>query len=141
MKGDPIYVGRCDGDGNCVVSVLFEGEDASIGFDRHLPLRLDLANHSPTGFAWGYGGSGPAQLALAIIAYHFRNRAFFDEARHAKYSLARYAETGDALAVLLYQNFKWDVIAHFTQGAPFTLTTLSIREWCMRSTPRLDIYR
>lgn len=35
---------------------------------RPLPLRLDLANHSPTGFEWGYGGSGPAQLALAILA-------------------------------------------------------------------------
>ena len=23
-------------------------------------------NHSPDGFNWGYGGSGPAQLALAI---------------------------------------------------------------------------
>jgi hypothetical protein len=33
-----------------------------------LPLRLDLVNHSPTGFAWGYSGSGPAQLALAILA-------------------------------------------------------------------------
>ena len=27
-----------------------------------LPLRLDIVNHSPTGFAWGY--SGPAQLAI-----------------------------------------------------------------------------
>ena len=26
-----------------------------------------LYNHSPTGFEWGYGGSGPAQLALAIL--------------------------------------------------------------------------
>ena len=25
-----------------------------------------IINHSPDGFAWGYGGSGPAQLALAI---------------------------------------------------------------------------
>ena len=33
-----------------------------------LPLRLDLWNHSPTGFEWGYGGSGTAQLALAILA-------------------------------------------------------------------------
>jgi hypothetical protein len=33
-----------------------------------LPLRLDLWNHSPTGFEWGYGGSGPAQLALALLA-------------------------------------------------------------------------
>ncbi len=24
-------------------------------------------NHSPDGFNWGYGGSGPAQLALAIV--------------------------------------------------------------------------
>lgn len=30
--------------------------------------RLDLWNHSPTGFEWGYGGSGPAQLALALLA-------------------------------------------------------------------------
>ena len=35
---------------------------------QELPLRLDLFNHSPTGFSWGYGGSGPAQLALALLA-------------------------------------------------------------------------
>ena len=28
---------------------------------------LALRNHSPTGPAWGCGGSGPAQLALAIL--------------------------------------------------------------------------
>jgi hypothetical protein len=33
---------------------------------RVLNARLEIRNHSPTGFAWGYGGSGPAQLALAI---------------------------------------------------------------------------
>lgn len=26
-----------------------------------------LVNHSPTGFQWGYSGSGPAQLALALL--------------------------------------------------------------------------
>lgn len=26
-----------------------------------------LRNHSPDGFAWGYAGSGPAQLALACL--------------------------------------------------------------------------
>lgn len=30
-------------------------------------LSLKIANHSPDGFNWGYGGSGPAQLALAIL--------------------------------------------------------------------------
>ncbi len=31
---------------------------------RELDPRFDLANLSPTGFEWGYCGSGPAQLAL-----------------------------------------------------------------------------
>lgn len=35
-----------------------------------LDPRFDLWNHSPTGFEWGYGGSGPAQLALALLADH-----------------------------------------------------------------------
>lgn len=30
---------------------------------------LKIINHSPDGFAWGYGGSGPAQLALAILLH------------------------------------------------------------------------
>lgn len=34
---------------------------------EELPVRTDLWNHSPE-FQWGYSGSGPAQLALAILA-------------------------------------------------------------------------
>ena len=30
--------------------------------------RLDLWNHSPNGFNWGYAGSGAAQLAVALLA-------------------------------------------------------------------------
>ncbi|WP_115864213.1 DUF6166 domain-containing protein [Halorussus litoreus] len=38
------------------------------GQERLTPRRsLELANHSPSGFEWGYGGSGPAQLALALL--------------------------------------------------------------------------
>lgn len=37
--------------------------------DGHgLDPRFDLRKHSLTGFEWGYGGSGPAQLALALAA-------------------------------------------------------------------------
>lgn len=46
----------------CVVHVV-EGETR-----RPLAPRQDIRNHSPTGFEWGYGGSGPAQLALALVA-------------------------------------------------------------------------
>lgn len=41
---------------------------ASIDGERRLDARHDLRNHSPDGFSWGYMGSGPAQLALALLA-------------------------------------------------------------------------
>ena len=46
----------------CKVYVM-DGEEK-----RDLNPRHDLYNHSPDGFEFGYGGSGPAQLALAICA-------------------------------------------------------------------------
>jgi hypothetical protein len=55
-----------------------------------LDPRLDLRSHSPAEFEWGYGGSGPAQLALAILADHLGD---------------------DQQALNLYQHFKWAVIA------------------------------
>jgi hypothetical protein len=38
---------------------------------RLLEASLHIANHSPDGFAFGYNGSGPAQLALAILLNEF----------------------------------------------------------------------
>ncbi len=60
------YVGTSH-DGTYRVTVEEENEVGVVEF-RELPLRLDLANKSPTGFSWGYSGSGPAQLALALLA-------------------------------------------------------------------------
>lgn len=34
-----------------------------------LDPRADLINKSPSGFAWGYSGSGPRQLAVAVLAH------------------------------------------------------------------------
>lgn len=77
------------------------------GQQLHLDERFDLVNHSPTGFAWNYGGSGPAQLALAILA----------------------DVTGDDdLAVRLHQQFKADVIANMPRGK-WELPEASVREW------------
>ena len=56
------YQGRRTTNG-CVVYVIEENQHR-----RALDPRLDLRNHSPTGFEWGYGGSGPAQLSLALLA-------------------------------------------------------------------------
>jgi hypothetical protein len=72
---------------------------------KPLPLRLDLWNHSPTGFEFGYGGSGPAQLALAILADC----------------------CGDELAVTYHQAFKWAVIARIP-GPGGSLTGTFVRD-------------
>lgn len=39
------------------------------GKPQRLDMRVDLRGHSPTGPEWGYSGSGPAQLALALCAH------------------------------------------------------------------------
>lgn len=67
-----------------------------------LPVRLDLANHSPTGFAWGFSGSGPGQLALAILAHAL--------------------EGDSARALRLHQPFKRVVIAQLSQSRAFELS-------------------
>lgn len=71
-----------------------------------LPPRLDLRNHSPTGFAWGYGGSGPAQLALALLAD---------------------ATGNDELALKHYQCFKAQVVANLP--ANFELPISRVSGW------------
>lgn len=51
----------------------FEDENARIiveceGKAKQLPFASGKARHSPDGFSWGYNGSGPAELARAILA-------------------------------------------------------------------------
>jgi hypothetical protein len=73
---------------------------------QQLDPRTDLVNHSPSGFEWGFAGSGPAQLALALLS-HF---------------------TGDdAFALDHYQQFKAEVVQHINKDA-WTLTAADMRE-------------
>jgi hypothetical protein len=61
------YTGRRDPKTKvCTISV----QDTVSGSGWALNPRLDLANKSPSGFEWGYNGSGPAQTALAILVSH-----------------------------------------------------------------------
>lgn len=65
------YRGHQEADGVCAVLVVEEllalGGDLTVGMVRELPLPLEMRAHSPNGFSWGDGGSGPAQLALALL--------------------------------------------------------------------------
>lgn len=82
-----------------------EGHAVIVRVDgRPLNPRLDLYNHSPTGFEWGYCGSGPAQLALAILADHLAD---------------------DEQALVFYQRYKWAVIVELPKRR-WTLTSRDI---------------
>lgn len=60
------YRGHRTPDG-CLVEVLDEHNVGVRAVGQ--PLR-HWVRHSPTGFEWGYGGSGPADLARSILAHH-----------------------------------------------------------------------
>lgn len=62
-----IYFGRRDAHGPEVMVMEADGQCRMLNPARS----LELQNHSPTGFEWGYGGSGPAQLALALLLDYY----------------------------------------------------------------------
>lgn len=72
--------------------------------------------HSPDGFQWGYGGSGPADLALAILVDHLGE----DPTR-------KQLSEGLSLAWPLHQDFKWKFVAEF--GDSWALRTQDIDAW------------
>jgi hypothetical protein len=48
------------------------GEKVEVTVDGEpLDCRYDLLSASSSGFQWGYGGSGPAQLAIAILVHAY----------------------------------------------------------------------
>jgi len=63
-------------------------------------------NHSPDGFSWGYQGSGPAQLALALL-----------------YDVTK----DDTVSVRLHQQFKSSIVAAW--GDTWEISDADIRGW------------
>lgn len=96
-----VYRGVRTGNG-CVVEWRHHGEGDECW--RRLNPRYDLRTHSPDGFEWGYGGSGPSQLALAILAHHYNPT--YDASHGVKHA-------ANLEAVSLYQQFKFRVVAGF----------------------------
>lgn len=99
-----VYAGSRDEDGSVIVTVTPRGKK------RHVlsaAKSLRVFNHSPSGFEYGYGGSGPAQLALAIL-------------------LDAYPEKGAQWAVRRHQAFKSKVIAALDRDVPWKLDSNDI---------------
>jgi hypothetical protein len=94
-----LYVGfRLDG------KWIVKADDKPIEPQRSQAVR----NHSPDGFSWGYGGSGPAQLALALLLH---------------------AGLNDSVAGELYQSFKWQIVAQWSQHANWLLRGSDLVYW------------
>lgn len=82
-----------------------------------LPLYLHVRRHSPDGFEWGYSGSGPAQLALALLC----------NALHVQSEAER-----------LYQDFKREIIAALAKDE-WQLTHDEIVRWVAAHPPALNV--
>jgi hypothetical protein len=78
------------------------------GLRRPLPLRLNEMNHSPTGFSWGYAGSGPAQLSYCLL------RAVGLSPKDARW---------------IYHLFKANVIQNLDRDQGWALSEEAILKW------------
>ena len=85
-----------------------------------LPLKPSLAlrNHSPSGFQWGYGGSGPSQLAHALLLDRFK-------------TLGKESEENMRFLDNIYQAFKRDIISALEIDKPWRISLAEIDEWIL----------
>ena len=74
-----------------------------------------IERHSPDGFNWGYGGSGPADTALSILTDCL----------------------GKQVVPILYQNFKWAFVAGW--GDEFSITEKEIKDWVSEEKKKINL--
>jgi len=113
------YSDRDDATGPTSVLVYEEG---------HESYRLrHLIVHSPTGMSHGYHGSGPADLALAILADYLGETTAIPA--HERYDHAIAGVIHETGAWLLHQEFKRDVVAPLPQSQGFTIDGATVAAW------------
>lgn len=103
-----VYRCKRHGAGPCRVMVDEIDKDNTVLMSEVLDHRIC---HSPTGLQWGYGGSGPADLALSILKNYFLRQSIP-------------ADRADKLALKYYQKYKWDVIAKVEGDLRITQTEI-----------------
>ncbi len=94
--------------GACLVTIADDAGDESVLTPAHLDPQFE-ARHSPDGFQWGYAGSGPAELARAILVRVIEED---DRVRHPR----------------CYQSFKAEVISKIRKDE-FELDFKAVRQW------------
>lgn len=96
------------------------------GDDDHAVVRTNVphlvVHHSPSGFDFGYGGSGPADLALNACQFYLSSIGYVGE------KIDCFDGVCWSLAYALHQDFKW----HFISNAPhqgITIPMAEIKAW------------
>lgn len=128
MNREKILAFRGERNGHDELKVEIVGiDDGQVEPLRHIRL------HSPDGFEWGYGGSGPADLAVAILAVVVgAETAALDQEWHR---LGGDTVNSKAyLVVSLCQRFKTDVVSQFAHQR-WSLTLSAVEHWLDHAQP------
>lgn len=112
-----LYCGRRLPTGDVDVQVLDEDRGVSYPLPHHV-------RHSPTGYEWGYNGSGPAELARCILLDHYGVPG--DDGSQYESELP-----------VSYQQFKFDHVGRLPRELPWTLTSEAIEQWAERNPRRV----
>jgi hypothetical protein len=108
----------------CQADALIEGVSCWRGPDgtarSSIPQRH--VHYAPKGFDWGFGGSGPADLALNVLAL------FLPLAPGATGVALRDGSSVSEAAWVLHQAFKYDLIATLPRAGGH-ITAQTIRAW------------
>lgn len=98
---ETVYHGRRD-----PTAPVGEEYTVTVNGDGRLPKRYDLLSASPSGYSWSHRGSGPAQLAIAMLAHAF----------------------DDEFACEHYQRFKREVVSELPEEG-WTVTKADLDAW------------
>jgi len=82
----------------------------------YLKTRLNTIDHSPAGFSWGYAGSGPSQLAVALLWDTLEDRVSKGAAKQ--------------FAIRYYMRFKFEVLCWIPYKS-FELSQEYIWQWLL----------
>jgi len=105
-----VYIGE-KGIGRDESNIIFAFEDYDSTERPPIPRKIKhVERHSPDGFEWGYGGSGPADTALSILHDYF-------------------ALTDRDVSIIdnIYHRFKFDII--LKQKEELKIFDTEIEEW------------
>lgn len=87
-----------------------------------------IVKHSPDGFSWGYGGSGPADLARSLLI-HALDVPRHRDALGGDCEGCWWCDGGYAIEPAMYQAFKAQVIAQLPGDEDWELDRDVVKRW------------